>query len=95
MTLLEKSGLYISGVIVIILLLLIIFARNGVIDYNELKNKENQVVTQSAVTNEKNHVLENEIKKLKTDTEYIKHVAKHEYEMAEKDEMIFKEKDTQ
>ena len=95
MTLLEKSGLYISGAIVIILLFLIIFAKNGVLDYKELENKENQVRAQAAATGKKNRALEYEIEKLKTDTEYIKHVAKHEYEMTEKNEMIFKEKDRQ
>jgi cell division protein FtsB len=36
--------------------------------------------------------MEKEILKLKTDIEYIKHLAKHEYEMAAQDELIFKEK---
>ena len=40
----------------------------------------------------KNYQLENEIKSLKTDINYIKHVAKHEHDMAEEDELIFKDK---
>ena len=39
-----------------------------------------------------NQKIENEIQSLKTDMDYIKHVAKHEHDMAEEDELIFKDK---
>jgi len=41
---------------------------------------------------QENQKLETEIKSLKTDMDYIKHVAKHEHDMAEEDELIFKDK---
>ena len=94
MTLLEKSGFYLSICLVIVLLFFIIFAKHGAIDYKAMKSKEKQVIRQSAGIMEKNRSLENEIEKLKTDAEYIKHVAKHEYEMAEEGEIIFKDEDS-
>ena len=38
-----------------------------------------------------NENLESEINSLKTDMDYIKHIAKHEHDMAEEDEIIFKD----
>ena len=36
--------------------------------------------------------VNNAANKAKTDIEYIKHLAKHEHEMAAQDELVFKEK---
>ena len=91
MTVLEKSGLYLCVGVIIGLLLFIIFADHGLVDYKKLKAKERQVAAQSLLIEKKNRILEAEIEKLKSDAEYIKHVAKHEYEMVEKDEIIFKD----
>lgn len=93
MTVLEKSGLFFSIGLIIVLLLLMIFADHGLIDYQKLITKEEQVAAQATEVNRTNRAVELEIEKLKTDLDYIKHVAKHEYEMAEEDDMIFKDAD--
>ena len=90
MTVLEKAGIYLSVCLIVILLFFILFGRHGLMDYRKLKMKEQKVIVQSEKITEKNRALIKEVEKLKSDSEYIKHVAKHEYEMAEEDEMIFK-----
>ena len=71
---------------------LIVFSKKGVLEYRELKKQEEAITIQLKAADESNLAVENEIKSLKTDMEYIKHVAKHEHDMAEEDELIFKEK---
>ena len=90
MTMIEKTGFYASIVIIIILLCLIAFSKNGVLDYKMLKQREQVILDQIRLTNLENQRLEKEVQSLKTDMDYLKHVAKHEHEMAEEDELIFK-----
>jgi len=92
MTIVEKIGFYISLFIIVILLILIFFSKNGFFDYKMLKGKERVVLNLIQTIDQENQKLETEIKSLKTDMDYIKHVAKHEHDMAEEDELIFKDK---
>jgi len=92
MTMLEKTGLYVSICIIVILLFLIVFSKHGILDYRMLKQKETAILDQVRTVELANQKFENEVKSLKTDMNYIKHVAKHEHDMAEKDELIFKDK---
>jgi len=92
MTILEKSGFYLSIFIIIALLALIIFSKNGVLDYMALNQNKTVVHDQVDGVDFENQKVENEIISLKTDMSYIKHVAKHEHDMAEEDELIFKDK---
>ncbi|WP_300458455.1 septum formation initiator family protein [Desulfobacula sp.] len=92
MTRMEKTGLYASLVILLAVLCLIVFSKNGLLDYKVLRGKERAIQDQIRVIDLENQNLENEIQRLKTDMDYIKHVAKHEHDMAESDELIFKDK---
>lgn len=92
MTMAERTGLYASIFIILILLGLIAFSKNGVLDYKTLKEKEIIIFDQTKTIDLANQKFENEINSLKTDMEYIRHVAKHEHDMAEEDELIFKDK---
>ncbi|WP_457553122.1 FtsB family cell division protein [Desulfobacula sp.] len=92
MTMVEKTGFYISLIFIVALLFLIFFSKNGILDYKVLKGKEKTVLHQVWTIDQKNQKFEDEIKSLKTDMNYIKHLAKHEYDMAEPDELIFKDK---
>jgi len=92
MTMVEKTGFYISLFIIVILLFFIFFSKNGVLDYKMLKEKERTILRQVQTIDQENQKLETEIKSLTTDMNYIKHVAKHEHDMAEEDELIFKDK---
>lgn len=91
MTTVEKVGLYLGIGAALILLGLIFFSTNGVMDYRALKEKEVRVAAQAAGEAAENQKIEREIKSLKQDVNYIRHLAKHEHEMAEPDELIFKE----
>jgi cell division protein FtsB len=92
MTVFEKTGIVISLGLILILLGLIVFSQNGILDYKSLKVKETVIQDQTRTIDLANEKLENEIQSLKTDMEYIKHVAKHDHDMAEEDELIFKDK---
>lgn len=92
MTIFERTGFWVSIIIIGVLLFFIIFSKHGVLDYRMLKGKETLVLNQIQRIDSENKMLENEIKSLKTDINYIKHVAKHEHDMAEEDELIFKDK---
>ncbi|MBC2705862.1 septum formation initiator family protein [Desulfobacula sp.] len=92
MKMVEKIGFYISIFIIIVLLFLIVFSTNGVLDYKLLKGKETVILNQVRTADLANQKLEDEVKSLKIDMNYIKHVAKHEHDMAEEDELIFKDK---
>ena len=95
MTLIEKSGIIASIILIAAVMFLIVFAKHGILDYRTLKLKHKSIADQTKTVEDKNSQLESEVLKLKTDIEYIKHVAKHEYEMIEKDEIVFKDIDPQ
>ncbi len=92
MTTVEKIGFYLGIGVVLILLGMIIFSTNGIMDFQILKEKERQISAQAEMEVRENRKMEKEIQSLKQDIEYIKHLAKHEHEMAEPDELIFKDK---
>jgi cell division protein FtsB len=91
MTMVEKAGYSLSLIFILILMCFIVFSKNGVLDYRKLTKKEAVIVEKINQTDRITKKLENEIISLKNDMEYIKHVAKHEHDMAEKDELIFKD----
>lgn len=88
----EKIGLYLAMGGVVILLFMFFFSTRGVMDYSRLKSRQEQLEAEAAIAGSQNSKMEKEVLKLKTDIEYIKHLAKHEYEMAGQDELVFKEK---
>jgi cell division protein FtsB len=88
----EKIGFFFTFIILFALLFLILFSRNGIFDYNELLDKEAAITKQIADIKKANKKIEDEIKSLRTDLDYIKHIAKHKHDMAAEDEMIFKSK---
>lgn len=88
----ETICLYLAMGGAVILLFMFFFSTRGVMDYNRLKSRQDQLEAQAAIAVRQNSKMEKEILKLKTDIEYIKHLAKHEHEMAAQDELVFKEK---
>ena len=91
MTIFEKTGIYLSIFVIVALLALIVFSKNGVLDYMALKQNKTDINDKVDGVDSENQKVENEIISLKTDISYIKHVAKHEHDMAEGDELIFKD----
>ena len=92
MTTVEKIGFYLGIFTTLVLLWMIFFSKNGVMDYQDLKEKESRIMVQDSLETKQNRKMEKEIKSLKHDINYIKHLAKHEHEMAEPGELIFKDK---
>ena len=88
----EKICLYLTMGGAVIFLFMFFFSTSGVMDYSRLKSRQELLEAQAAIAVSQNSKMEKEILKLKTDIEYIKHLAKHEYEMAARDELVFKEK---
>ena len=91
MTKFEKTAVFFSVGIILVLIFLIAFSQNGIFDYIGFKKKVAVITEQVQQTVKENQALEHEIQSLKTDIEYIKHIAKHEHDMAEDEELIFKE----
>ncbi len=90
MTVFEKTAFYIGILLTLVLLSLIFFSKNGVMEYGKLKRQEAEIAVQAVQAAKENRKTEREIKSLKHDINYLKHLAKHEHEMAEPGELIFK-----
>ena len=90
MTVFEKMAFYIGILLTLVLLSLIFFSKNGVMEYGKLKRQETDIAAQTVQSAKENRKIEREIKSLKHDFDYLKHLAKHEQEMAEPGELIFK-----
>ena len=90
MSKLEKMGFILTGLLIVILLGLIAFSGNGIMDYRKLLQKEKNVLSQIQLVERENQKLEGEINKIKTDAEYLNHLARHEYNMVEEGEFVFK-----
>lgn len=92
MTTVEKIGLYLGVGVVLMLLGMFFFSTHGFFDYSALRKQELQVNARNLLESRENRKIEKEINRLKYDLEYIRHMAKHEYGMAEPDELVFKKK---
>lgn len=92
MTTVEKASLYLTVFFIAVLLGLMAFSENGIFDYRTIMDKEQSALDQIHMVESENQKLENEINALKTDMEYLKHLAKHEHDMIEEDELMFKDK---
>ncbi len=92
MTTIEKAGFYLAVFFIAGLLCLMVFSENGILDHRTLKQKEQRAQDQIRMVESENQKLEHEINMLKTDMEYLKHLAKHEHDMIEEDELMFKDK---
>ena len=90
MSKLEKTGFILTGLLIVVILGLIAFSGNGIMDYRKLLQKEKNVLSQIQLVERENQKLEGEINKIKTDAEYLNHLARHEYNMVEEGEFVFK-----
>ena len=91
MSIFEKTGFILTGLLILSLLGLIVFSGNGIVDYRELLRKEKDVLSQIEQVEQENRKLAGEINKIKTDAEYLNHLARHEYNMVEEGEFVFKD----
>ncbi len=75
------------------LFFLIIFGRNGYVDLNRLKQENRTLSEKNMKIEMKNLKLHRTIERLKNDPEYIESVARQEFGMIGKDELILKFKE--
>lgn len=79
-----------SSLLFITLLFLSVFGRNGYVDLNRLR-QEHEAITRTNMRLElENHELYRTIERLKNDPEYIENIARQEFGMIGKDELILK-----
>ena len=90
MSVFEKLGIVFSVFILIVLGLLIIFGKHGLMDFRQLKAKEDKIILETQQIESENRKIAKEIHALKNDLDYIEHVARHEHEMADPGDLIFK-----
>jgi cell division protein FtsB len=72
------------------IILLIVFAENGLVDLNSLRNERDRLMENNESLARENLALYNEIERLKNDYKYIENIARQELGMIGKDELILK-----
>lgn len=89
----EKLGFFMTLFFMGLFLIYIFFSTHGIKDFRHLNRQKASVMSQIDIVKQENREIENQIIRLKQDSEYVRHLAKHELGMAEPDELIFKQKD--
>lgn len=90
MTIQEKIALFFTVMLLLLMLVLIVFSKNGVLDYSRLEKEKAAVLRENQKIKSRNQMLVREIRRLKHDLEYIRHVARHELGMTGEDDVVFK-----
>ena len=86
----EKTVLIVFCIVLVIFSFIIVFRQNGVIQLNEKKRQMIESAKQNDIIKEKNKKLYREIKRLKSDSDYIESVARKELGMIREDEIIIR-----
>ncbi|MFP4445177.1 MAG: FtsB family cell division protein [Desulfosudaceae bacterium] len=71
---------------------MILLGKNGYLDYRELKQRQNRITVENRAAAEENDHLRRRVLRLKSDPDYIEHVARKELGMVEPEELIYKYK---
>ena len=79
-----------SSLLFITLFFLIVFGRNGYMDLNRFRQEHAAVTKTNMKLEQENHELYRTIERLKNDPEYIENIARQEFGMIGKDELILK-----
>ena len=84
----QKILLSLVALVLLNILLVIIFGDRGLVEVNRLKEERSRLLRDNRDLKAKNLSLHREIERLKTDSEYIEHVARQELGMIGRDEVI-------
>ena len=84
----QKILLSLVALVLLNVLLVIIFGDRGLVEVNRLKEERSRLLRDNRDLKAKNLSLHREIERLKTDSEYIEHVARQELGMIGRDEVI-------
>lgn len=79
----------ISTVIVVVFCLWLFFAPNGLVRYYRIQQEVELVKSETASLEEQNRTLAEDVGRLKNDPAYLEDVARKEYGLIRKNEMIF------
>lgn len=74
------------------LFIYIVFSKHGYSDLGILKLEHRKLVLKNERLSQENHAIRIEIDRLKYDLDYIENIARQEYGMIRKDEIILKPK---
>lgn len=90
MTFQEKISIFFTIILFLPVLVLIVFSKNGVLDYTRLEKEKATALLENAKIESRNQNLTREILRLKHDLDYIRHVARHDLGMTAQEDVIFK-----
>ena len=90
----EKIYLYISILLMFLVLLFIVFSDKGLMEFRRLKADKVILLQKNDRLKKQNLLLYKEIERLKNDPEYVENVARKEYGMVGKDEVVVKLKNS-
>lgn len=86
----NTSGFYLAMLVLIVLAAYMVWGNNGFMVLVSLKDEEARVLKKNQGIMLENQRIEQIIARLKHDTTYIEHIAKHEFGLAGKKELIFR-----
>lgn len=86
----QKILLSLVTLVLLNILLVIVFGDRGLVAVNRLKGERDRLLMDNRDLKEKNLSLRREIERLKTDSDYIEHVARQELGMIGRDEVILR-----
>ena len=86
----QKILLSLVALVLLNVLLVIIFGDRGLVEVNRLREERDRLLRDNRDLKVKNLSLHREIERLKTDSEYIEHVARQELGMIGRDEVIIR-----
>ena len=85
----RKTILIISAVVAFLLALWITFSPNGIWKYSAIKKELKKIKAENKTLEAQNKALSEEIFKLKNDSDYLKEIARKNYGLIQKNEIIF------
>jgi cell division protein FtsB len=92
MTRKQNILLCVSILLLMALVIYIIFSKHGYSDLVFLRQEQNKLVRKNEQLTRENLAIRIEIERLKHDLDYIENIARHEFGMIRKDEIILKPK---
>ncbi|MBU0485155.1 MAG: septum formation initiator family protein [Proteobacteria bacterium] len=85
----KKSVFMISAIVTMIVVLWIFFSPMGLLKYYQIRKELNEVQAANQELSESNEKLRAEIDKLKNDPAFLEELARKEYGLIKKNEIIF------
>ena len=85
----HKIAYAVGGALMLSLAGLLVFGRNGYLDYLHLKEQKKQLSIKNQAAEDENSMLRRQARRLKDDPAYIEYIARKELGMIAGDEVIY------